>query len=195
MLTNILIYLRLLTFSELILDIYLVPSCRVRLPICSYHSIHNKFDHIGHNLPWKIMFSVRSLGSASSSNHSFWRSEGQVSILFHPLTLAASFLVIHHPGLGDCRPTALMDAMFGSSPQRWGPWQSISGLAFWKGYLPNMRGDIKTLQHRNWCKIIGNWSNYSFFDAFARFLRIFRKSPKSQILRSFLLFKIDLPKF
>jgi len=53
---------------------------------------------------------------------------------------------------------------------------------FWAWFLERlpteMRGDIKTLQHRNWCKIRGNWSNYSFFDAFARFLRIFRKSPK-----------------
>ena len=39
---------------------------------------------------------------------------------------------------------------------------------------------------RKLIKISRNRSNYLFFDAFSRFLRIFGKSLKSQILRSFL---------
>ena len=72
-----------------------------------------KFDHIVQKLPQKIMVSVRGLimGSAASSETPF---EDLKAKLVSSCTLSCWQKVsklIHHPGLGDQRPTTLMDTM------------------------------------------------------------------------------------
>ena len=72
-----------------------------------------KFDHILQKLPQKIMVSVRGLivGSAASSATPF---EDLKAKLVSSYTLSCWQKVsrlIHHPGLGDCRPTALIYTM------------------------------------------------------------------------------------
>ena len=109
----------------------LVPSCRVCLPKCSNHSIPYQIQSCGaktpsehHDLCQRPDYKLSVLFP-----HSFWGSQGQASVLIHPLTLAA---VIHHPGLGDGCPTALMNTMLALLPDKV---QAVYFWAcFWKGY-------------------------------------------------------------
>lgn len=77
-----------------------------------------KFDHVVQKLPQAIMVSVRGLimNSASSSSTPY---EDLKSKLVSSYTLSRWQRVsklIHHPSLGDQRPTALMDAMLALLP-------------------------------------------------------------------------------
>ena len=72
-----------------------------------------KFDHIVQKLPQKIMV----LGSAASLETPY---EDLKANLVSSYTLSRWQKVsklIHHPGLGDCRPTALMNAMLALLPE------------------------------------------------------------------------------
>ena len=89
-----------------------------------------KFDHIVQKLPQKIMVSVRGLimGSAASSETPY---EDLKAKLVSSYTLSRCQKVsklIHHPGLGDRRPTALMDAMLALLPEDEKPGCLFQGL-------------------------------------------------------------------
>jgi len=72
-----------------------------------------KFDHIVQKLPQKIMVSVRGLimGSAASSETPYEDLKAKLVSSYTLSRLQKVSKLIHHPGLGDRRLTALMDAM------------------------------------------------------------------------------------
>lgn len=89
-----------------------------------------KFDHVIQKLPQNIMVSVRGLimnsGSSSSTPYEDLKSK-----LVSSYTLSRWQRVnklIHHPALGDQRPTALMDAMLALLPENEAPGSLFLGL-------------------------------------------------------------------
>ena len=89
-----------------------------------------KFDHVIQKLPQAIMVSVRGLimNSASSSSTPY---EDLKAKLVSSYTLSRWQRVnklIHHPSLGDQRPTALMDAMLALLPDDEVPGSLFLGL-------------------------------------------------------------------
>ena len=89
-----------------------------------------KFDHVVQKLPQSIMVSVRGLimTSASTSSTPY---EALKSKLVSSYTLSRWQRVnklIHHPSLGDQRPTALMDAMLALLPDDEVPGALFLGL-------------------------------------------------------------------
>ena len=89
-----------------------------------------KFDHVVQKLPQNIMVSVRGLIMNSSSTSST-PYEDLKSKLVASYTLSRwqrVSKVIHHPALGDRRPTALMDAMLALLPEDEVPGSLFLGL-------------------------------------------------------------------
>ena len=89
-----------------------------------------KFDHVVQKLPQNIMVSVRGLILNSSSTSST-PYEDLKSKLVASYTLSRwqrVSKVIHHPALGDRRPTALMDAMLALLPEDEVPGSLFLGL-------------------------------------------------------------------
>ena len=89
-----------------------------------------KFDHVVQKLPQNIMVSVRGLimNSAASSSTPY---EDLKSKLVSSYTLSRWQRInklIHHPALGDKRPTALMDAMLALMPDDEAPGSLFLGL-------------------------------------------------------------------
>ena len=78
-----------------------------------------KFDHIVQKLPQKIMVLVRGLmmGSAASSETSYEDLKAKLVSLYTLSCWQKVSKLIHHPGLGDRHPTALMDAMLALLPE------------------------------------------------------------------------------
>ena len=72
-----------------------------------------KFNHIVQKLPQKIMVSVRSLimGSAASSATPFKDLKAKLVSAYTLSRWQKVSKLIHHPGVGDRGPTALMDAI------------------------------------------------------------------------------------
>ena len=72
-----------------------------------------KFDHIVQKLPQKIMVSVRGLimGSATSSETPYEDLKAKLVSLYTLSRWQKVSKLIHHPGLGDGRPTAFIDTM------------------------------------------------------------------------------------
>ena len=89
-----------------------------------------KFDHVVQKLPQNVMVSVRSLvlnSSATSSTPYEDLKAKLVAFYTLPLWQRVSKL-IHHPALGDRRPTALMDAMLALLPEDEVPGSLFLGL-------------------------------------------------------------------
>ena len=89
-----------------------------------------KFDHVIQKLPQKIMVSVRGLIMSSTASSST-PYEDLKAKLVSSYTLSRWQRVaklIHHPGLGDSRPTALMDAMLALLPEDEVPGSLFLGL-------------------------------------------------------------------
>ena len=89
-----------------------------------------KFDHVIQKLPQKVMVSVRGLIMSTTSSSST-PYEDLKAKLVSPYTLPCWQRVaklIHHPGLGDGRPTALMDAMLALLPEDEVPGSLFLGL-------------------------------------------------------------------
>ena len=84
-----------------------------RLPSEMLKQLKTKFDHIVQKLPQKIMVSVRGLimGSAASSETPYEDLKAKLVSSYTLSNWQKVSKLIHHPGLGDHRPTALMDAM------------------------------------------------------------------------------------
>ena len=116
--------------------------------------ILTKFDHIVQKLPQKIMVSVRSLimGSAASSETPYEDLKAKLVSSYTLSRWQKVSKLIHHPGLGDRGPTALMDAMLALLPEDEKPGCLFQGLFLER--LPfEMRdqspGNSKTLV--KWC--------------------------------------------
>jgi hypothetical protein len=107
-----------------------------------------KFDHVIQKLPQAIMVSVRGLIMNSTSSTPY---EDLKAKLVSSYTLSRWQRVnklIHHPSLGDQRPTALMDAMLALLPDDEVPGSLFLGL-FLERLPVEMRdhlvaGDFKT---------------------------------------------------
>ena len=78
-----------------------------------------KFDHIVQELPQKIMVSVCSLimGSVASSETLYEDLKAKLVSSYTLSRWQKVSKLIHHSGLGDRRPTALMDAMLALLPE------------------------------------------------------------------------------
>ena len=78
-----------------------------------------KFDHIVQKLPQKIMVLVRGLimGSAASSETPYKDLKAKLVSSYTLSCWQKVSKLIHHPGLGDRCPTALMDAMLPLLPE------------------------------------------------------------------------------
>jgi len=89
-----------------------------------------KFDHIVQKLPQSIMVSVRSLiiGSASASSTPYEDLKSKLVSSYTLTRWQRVAKVIHHPALGDRRPTALMDAMLALLPEDEVPGSLFLGL-------------------------------------------------------------------
>ena len=89
-----------------------------------------KFDHIVQKLPQKIMVSVRGLimGSAASSETPYESLKAKLVSSYTLIHWQKVSKVIHHPGLGDRCPTALMDAMLALLPEDEKPGCLFQGL-------------------------------------------------------------------
>ena len=87
-----------------------VSSCRGGLQKCPNHTVKNQ---IVQKLPQKIMVLVRRLimGSAASSETPYEDLKAKLVSSYTLSRWQKVSKLIHHPGLGDRRPTALMDAM------------------------------------------------------------------------------------
>ena len=72
--------------------------------------LKTKFDHIVQKLPQKIMVSVRGLimDSAASSETPYEDLKAKLVSSYTLSRWQKVSKLIHHPGLGDRRPTALM---------------------------------------------------------------------------------------
>jgi len=100
-----------------------------------------KFDHIVQKLPQKIMVSVRGLimGSTASSETPYEDLKAKLVSLFTLSRWQKVSKLIHHPGLGDRHPTALMDAMLALLPEDEKPSCLFQGL-FLERLPVEMRG-------------------------------------------------------
>ena len=113
-----------------------------------------KFDHIIQKLPQKIMVSVRSLimGSAASLETPY---EDLKAKLVSSYTLSCWQKVsklIHHSGLGDRSPTALMDAMLALLPEDEKPGCLFLGL-FLERLPVKMRNHLVSREFNNPCEM------------------------------------------
>ena len=89
-----------------------------------------KFDHVIQKLPQAIMISVRSLVMASNSSSSTPYEDLKAKLVSsYTLTRWQRVTkVIHHPALGDRRPTAMMDSMLALLPEDEVPGSLFLGL-------------------------------------------------------------------
>ena len=89
-----------------------------------------KYDIIVQKLPQDIMVSVRPLvkGSAATSTTPYEDLRDKLVSSFTLTRWQRVAKVIHHPGLGDRRPTALMDAMLALLPDDETPGSLFLGL-------------------------------------------------------------------
>ena len=100
--------------------------------------VKTKFEHIVQKLPQKIMVSRRGLimGSAASSATPYEDIKAKLVSSFTLSRWQKVSKLIHHPGLGDRRPTALMDAMLALLPEDEKPGCLFQGLFLVR--LPNI---------------------------------------------------------
>ena len=77
-----------------------------------------KFDHVIQKLPQAIMVSVQSLimTSTSSSTSPFEDLKAKLVSSYNLTRWQRVAKVIHHPALGDRRPTPMMDSMLALLP-------------------------------------------------------------------------------
>jgi len=97
-----------------------VPSCRGGLQKRPNHTVNNQIrPHHTETFPQKIMVLVRGLimGSAASSETPYEDLKAKLVSSYTLSRWQKVSKLIHHPGLGDRRPTALMDAMLALLPE------------------------------------------------------------------------------
>lgn len=88
-----------------------------------------KFDHVVQKLPQNIMVSVRSLIMTASSSATPYEDLKAKLVSSYTLTRWQRVAkVIHHPALGDRRPTAMMDSMLALLPEDEVPGSLFLGL-------------------------------------------------------------------
>jgi hypothetical protein len=89
-----------------------------------------KFDHVVQKLPQNIMVSVRGLilNSSSTSSTPYEDLKAKLVSSYTLSRWQRVSKVIHHPALGDRRPTALMDAMLALLPEDEVPGSLFLGL-------------------------------------------------------------------
>ena len=106
--------------------------------------ISTKFDHIVQKLPQKIMVSVRVLimGSAASSETPYEELKAKLVSSYTLSRWQKVSKLIHHPGLGERRPTALMNTMLALLPEDEKPGCLFLGL-----FLERLPNDF-----HDWCK-------------------------------------------
>ena len=109
-----------------------------------------KFDHIVQKLPQKIMISVRSLimGFGASSATPFEDLKNKLVSSYTLSLWQRVSKLIHHPGLGDRRPTALMDAMLALLPEDEVPGSLFLGL-FLERLPVEMRDHLVAKEFKN----------------------------------------------
>ena len=74
--------------------------------------------------------------------------KGQACLLVYSITLAKVSKLIHHPGLGDCHPTALMDAVYALLPEDEKPGCLFQGL-FLERLPVEMRDHLVSREFKN----------------------------------------------
>ena len=81
--------------------------------------LKTKFDHIVQKFPQKIMVSVRGqiIGFAASLETLYKDLKAKFVSSYTLSRWQKVSKLIHHPGLGDWRPTALMDTMLALLPE------------------------------------------------------------------------------
>ena len=87
-----------------------------------------KFNYIVQKLPQTIMVSVRNLLTNTSSKTPYEDLKEKLVSSYTLSRWQRVSRVIHHPGLGDRRPTALMDAMLALLPEDEVPGSLFLGL-------------------------------------------------------------------
>ena len=89
-----------------------------------------KFDHVIQKLPQNIMVSVRGLIMNATSSSTPYEDLKAKLVSSYTLTRWQRInKLIHHPALGDRRPTALMDAMLALLPDDEVPGRLFLGLS------------------------------------------------------------------
>ena len=109
-----------------------------------------KFDHIVQKLPQKIMVLVRGLimGSAAFSETPYKDLKAKLVSSYTLSSWQKVSKLIHHPGLGDRRPTALMDAMLVLLPEDEKPGCLFQGL-FLERLHVEMRDHLVSREFKN----------------------------------------------
>ena len=97
-----------------------------------------KFNHIVQKLPQNIMVSVRSLLTNTTSQTPYEDLKAKLVSSYTLSHWQRVARVIHHPGLGDRRPTALMDAMLTLLPDDEVPGSLYLGL-----FLQRLPGEMR----------------------------------------------------
>ena len=131
----------------------MVPSYRGCLQKCSNHTVENKIrSH-------RPEASPEDYGLCTQPDHGFCRLlrnplqgfKGQACLLKPSLSLSSWQKVsklIHHPGLGDQRPIALMDAMLALLPEDEKPGCLFQGL-FLERLPVKMRDHLVSREFKN----------------------------------------------
>ena len=108
----------------------MVPSCRGGLPKRPNHTVNNQIRPHCTETPQKIMVSVRSqiMGLAAASETPYEDLKAKLVSSYTLSRWQKVSKLIHHPGLGDRRPTALMDPMLALLPEDEKPGCLFQGL-------------------------------------------------------------------
>ena len=109
-----------------------------------------KFDHIVQKLPQKVMVLVCGLiiGSVASSETPYEDLKAKLVSSYTLTRWQKVSKLIHHPGLGDRRPTALMDAMLALLPEDEKPGCLFLGL-FLERLPVKMRNHLVSREFKN----------------------------------------------
>ena len=124
-----------------------VPSCRGGLQKGPITQSKTKFDHIVQKLPQKIMVGL-IMGSAASSETPYEDLKAKLVSLYTLSRWQKVSKLIHHPGLGDRRPTALMDTMLALLPEDKKPGCLFLGL-FLERLPVEMRDHVVSREFKN----------------------------------------------
>ena len=108
-----------------------------------------KFDHVIQKLPQNIMVSVRGLIMNATSSSTPYEDLKAKLVSSYTLTRWQRInKLIHHPALGDRRPTALMDAMLALLPDDEVPGSLFLGL-FLERLPVEMRDHLVASEFKN----------------------------------------------
>ena len=126
----------------------MVPSCRGGLQKRPNHTVKNQIRP--QKLPQKIMVSVCGLimGSATSSETPYEALKAKLASSYTLSRWQKVSKLIHHPGLGDRRPTSLMDTMLALLPEDKKPGCLFLGL-FLERLPVEMRDHVVSREFKN----------------------------------------------